>query len=114
MFGDNESFIKNYTISQSVLKKHHNALSYHHVQEACAAGILNFIHIPGTENVADILTKFLPWSTLKELVGTISFLREKLSRNQVQVLRGVTSLHPCPRYGGVLGWFVYELWSSPR
>ena len=72
MFGGNESVIKNSTIPQSVLKKCHNALSYHCVHEACAAGIINFIHIPGTTNVADMLTKFLPWSILKELVGPLT------------------------------------------
>ena len=57
MFGDNESVIKNSTIPQSVLKKRHNALSYHRVCEACVAGIMNFIHIPRSENPADVLTK---------------------------------------------------------
>ena len=86
MFGDNESVIKNSTIPQSVLKKHHNALSYHHICEACAAGIMKFIHIPGTENVADVLTKFLPWSSLKELVGPILFWKgETIKKNSAGI-----------------------------
>ena len=73
VFGDNESVIKNSTIPQSVLKKRHSALVYHRDCEACAAGVIYFIHIPGIINVADVLTKFLPWSTLKELVRSILF-----------------------------------------
>ena len=60
-------------VPQSVLKKCHNALSYHFVRKACAAGVMHFIHIPGTTNVADALTKFLPWSTLIELIGPVLF-----------------------------------------
>ena len=86
MFGDNESVIKSYTIPQSVLKKRHNALSYHRVCKACAAHIINFIHIPGTENVADVLTKFLPWSILKELVGPILFWKgETIKKNNAAI-----------------------------
>ena len=86
MFGDNESVIKSSTIPQSVLKKHHNALSYHCVCKACAAHIINFIHIPGTENVANVLTKFLPWSILKELVGPILFWKgETIKKNNAAI-----------------------------
>ena len=48
-------------------------MAYHRVREACAAGIIHFLPIPGTISVADLLAKFLPWSTLKELVGPILF-----------------------------------------
>ena len=46
MFGDNESVVKSSTISQSNLMKRHNALAYHLVQEAIAAVIIEFLHIP--------------------------------------------------------------------
>ena len=59
MFGDNESVITNSTIPSSTLKKHHNALSYHWVRKACAAGVMWFIHTPGKTNIADVLTKYL-------------------------------------------------------
>jgi hypothetical protein len=47
MFGDNESVVTNSSISHSTLKKRHNALSSHRVREACAAGVMYFIHTPG-------------------------------------------------------------------
>jgi hypothetical protein len=72
MFGDNESVVKNSTLPHSVLNKRHNALSYHRVREAIAAGFLKFYHIRGESNPADILSKhwgFLDvWPLLKPLL----------------------------------------------
>ena len=59
MFGDNEAVVKSSSIMKSRLHKRHNALSYHRVREAIAAGIVGFFHIPSGLNPADILTK--PW-----------------------------------------------------
>ena len=57
MFGDNMSVITNATLPSSCLKKKHNAIAYHRVREAIAAGIVKFIHVPGSKNIADVLTK---------------------------------------------------------
>jgi hypothetical protein len=59
MLGDNMSVVVSSTIPTSTLKKRHNAIAYHHVREAVAAGILIFLHIEGKLNPADILTKHL-------------------------------------------------------
>ena len=68
MFGDNKSVVTSSTIPHSTLGKRWNALSYHRVREAVAGGCVRFEHIPGTENPADILTKPLPWFSLKVFV----------------------------------------------
>ena len=57
MFGDNESVIKSSSVPASTLNKRHNALSFHTVRAAIATGVLKFFHIPGVENIADVLTK---------------------------------------------------------
>ena len=57
LFGDNESVVKSSTVPHSLLNKRHHVLSYHTVREAIAAKILEFHHIPGTENPSDILSK---------------------------------------------------------
>ena len=44
MFGDNQSVVTSSTIPHSALNKRHNALSYHRVREAVAAGIIRFYH----------------------------------------------------------------------
>ena len=60
MFGDNQSVVTSSTIPHSPLTKRWTALSYHRVREAIAAKILEFFHIPGDENPADIVSKH--WS----------------------------------------------------
>ena len=57
MFGDNQSVITSSTNPHSRLSERHNALSYHRVREAIVAKVLNFIHILGENNPADILSK---------------------------------------------------------
>ena len=57
MFGDNQSVVTSSTLPHSALNKRHNALSYHRVREAIAAGIVSFFHIDGKSNPADIVSK---------------------------------------------------------
>ena len=94
MFGDNESVVTNSSIPHSTLKKRHNALSYHRVREACAAGVMYFIHTPGKTNVADVLTKYLPWCDLKEKLGPVLFWKGDTMDSPPPSLRGVTDGKP--------------------
>lgn len=73
MLGDNNSVVLNCSMPSSVLKKKHNACSYHRVREAIAAGILKFTHIPSESNYADILTKALSSATFHQLVKPLLF-----------------------------------------
>ena len=73
IFGDNKSVVTSSTIPSSMLKKRWNALSYHQVREAIAAGIVNVIHLPGSENPADVLTKFLPHRNAYKLMKEFLF-----------------------------------------
>ena len=72
MFGDNESVVNSGAQPDAKLHKRHNALSFHRVREAIAAGIVRFIHIPGHINPADILTKHWAhshvWYSLRPLL----------------------------------------------
>ena len=72
LFGDNQSVITSSTIPHSSLKKRHNALSYHRVREAIAAGILGFYKVDGSFNPADLLSKHYgytqAWPMLKPLL----------------------------------------------
>jgi hypothetical protein len=45
MLGDNVSVVLNTTVPSSVLKKKHNAITYHRVREAIAARIMRFAYI---------------------------------------------------------------------
>ena len=91
MFGDNESVVKSSTIPHSSLSKRHNALAYHRVREAIAAGIVKFYHIKGEENPADIVSKHWGraqvWHLIKPLLffsGETTDLTEKISVKKVR------------------------------
>jgi hypothetical protein len=49
--------VKNTSIPESVLSKKHNAINYHAVWEAVAAGIIQVSKEDGTTNIADLFTK---------------------------------------------------------
>ena len=67
MLGDNMSVVLNTTVPSSVLKKKHNAISYHRIRECIAAGVFKFAHIPSEDNLADILTKPLNGTSFYKL-----------------------------------------------
>jgi hypothetical protein len=71
VFCDNDSVVKNSTRPESTLKKKHNAISYHRVHEAQAAGIVRIAKEDGETNLADVLTKCLPAPRLKFLISHI-------------------------------------------
>jgi hypothetical protein len=73
MFGDNKSVVDSSTIPHSKLHKRHNALSFHRVREAIAAGILAFYHIEGAENPADILSKHWGYRQIWRLLHPLLF-----------------------------------------
>jgi hypothetical protein len=70
-FCDNKSVVTNASVPTSTLKKKHNAIAYHRVREAVAAGILHITKVHTTENLADILTKPLSGIPLKNLIQRI-------------------------------------------
>jgi hypothetical protein len=71
IFCDNESVVKNTTRPESTLKKKHNAIAYHRVREAQAAGIVRIVKEDGETNLADLFTKLLAGPRLRYLAGKI-------------------------------------------
>ena len=71
MFGGNKSVVKSSTISQSILNKRHNMLSYHRVREAIAAKILDFHWNSSSLNRSDILSKHWDYMKVKDIVREI-------------------------------------------
>jgi hypothetical protein len=59
VFCDNRGVMKNASIPESTLMKKHNAINYHAVREAAAAGILRVRKEDGEMNLADLLMKDL-------------------------------------------------------
>ena len=54
---DNWSVVINSSVPTWMLNKRHNAICYHRVREAQAAGIITVGWIPGEKNLADLFTK---------------------------------------------------------
>jgi hypothetical protein len=59
VFCDNRGVVKNMSMLESTLMKKHNAIDYHAVREAVAAGILRVGKEDGEMNLADLLTKVI-------------------------------------------------------
>ena len=57
LLGDNQSVITSCTLPSSNLKKKHNAIAYHRIREAVAAGIVKMRYLKSEHNLADALTK---------------------------------------------------------
>jgi len=71
VFGDNKAVVNNATVPTSTLKKKHNAIAYHRVREAVAAGMVQITKVHTTNNLADVLTKPLAAALLKPLIQKI-------------------------------------------
>ncbi len=67
--GDNMGVVQNATISESLLKKKHVAISHHKTREAAAAGVAHPIKVGGADNYADVLTKAQTLKCFCTLVG---------------------------------------------
>ncbi len=73
LFGDNESVVKSGTIPHSLLNKRHHGLAYHYTREAVASDAVNFYHIPGAINPADILSKHWGYQQVWTMMQPILF-----------------------------------------
>lgn len=70
---DNNGVVKNTSIPESTLSKKHNSINYHVVREAAAAGILRVGKEDTKTNLADALTKLLPYSRKMDLLGGLLY-----------------------------------------
>ena len=71
VFCDNNSVVQSSTIPGSVLKKKHNAVSFHKVRETIAAEAMRISHEPTESNLADLLSKNLAGPRHRMLTGHI-------------------------------------------
>jgi hypothetical protein len=73
VFCDNQGVVHNSSTPESTLAKKHNAICYHRVREASAAGIIRVAKEDSATNLADALTKPLHREARKELLGRIMY-----------------------------------------
>ena len=60
VFCDNNSVVQSSTFPASVLKKKHNAVSFHKVRETIVAGVMRVSHEGTDSNLVDLLSKTQP------------------------------------------------------
>jgi hypothetical protein len=77
MFGDNKSMIDSSSMPAGRLTKRHLLLSWHHLREKVAMGVVYCLHIGSKENVADCLIKHLTHVPLWTLIKDHLFFRYK-------------------------------------
>ena len=71
---DNQGVVENTSTPESVLSKKHNAINYHAVREAAAAGVQLVNKEDTLTNLDDLFMKvLLPLPRRKELLGSILF-----------------------------------------
>ena len=73
VYCDNQGVVKITSIPESTLSKKHNAINYHVVREAAAAGILRVTKEDTETNLADALTKLLSYTRKAGLLGQILY-----------------------------------------
>ena len=73
IFCDNQSVVTNSSDALSKLNKKHNAISFHRVREACAAGWVRVAKVNTEDNWADILTKALGKPTRDRLMNKFMY-----------------------------------------
>jgi hypothetical protein len=73
MFCDNNSVVTNCRHPHSTLNKKHNAICYHSVREAVAAGKIRMAKEPTETNLADLFTKILGGNERRTLLRSITY-----------------------------------------
>ena len=71
VYCDNQGVVKNTSIPESTLSKKHNSINYHIVRESVAARIMRVGKEDTDTNLADALTKLLPYSRKQALLGNL-------------------------------------------
>ena len=73
LFGDNGSVVTSSSVPESPLRKRHQALAYHYTREAIASKAVDFRHLPGELNLADILSKHWGYAQIWPMLRTVMF-----------------------------------------
>jgi hypothetical protein len=73
MFGDNKTVVNSCAMPKARLHKRHVFISFHRIREAVAARVLHFIHIPGANNPADVLSKLWGYQSVKTVLKAMLF-----------------------------------------
>jgi hypothetical protein len=79
VFCDNESVYRNASMAEAQLRRKHNSICFHRVRECVASGLIIPFKVDTKENLADLLTKSLPWHIKNHLLYNIMFVTENVN-----------------------------------
>lgn len=71
VFGDNAAMIDSARLPFSKLHKRHHILTYHHVRNIIASGIISLSHLRSSHNPSNIMSKHYSYSSAKQLLGIL-------------------------------------------
>ena len=71
IYCDNESVVKNTTFPELALKKKHCSIAYHKIRESVASEKVIIFHESTNSNLADLLTKVLPFEKRSKIIRCI-------------------------------------------
>ena len=71
VYCDNRGVVTNTSVPESTLSKKHNSINYHVIRETVAAGIMRVAKENTLTNLADALTKLLPYSKKHDLMQCV-------------------------------------------
>ncbi len=69
MFCDNNAVVLNVSVPKSTLAKKHNAINYHIISKAVAAGIIRVGKEDTATNIAGVFTKLVPFTQKYQLLS---------------------------------------------
>jgi hypothetical protein len=69
VFCNNNAVVQNTSIPKLTLSKKHNAINYHIIREAVAAGIIRVGKEDTLTNIADVFTKLVPFTRKYQLLS---------------------------------------------
>lgn len=75
VFCDNNAVVQNVSIPESTLAKKHNAINYHIICEALAAGIIRVGKEDTLTNITDVFTKLVPFTRKYQLLSPFLWVR---------------------------------------
>ena len=73
IYCDNQTVVKNSSLPESTLNKKHNAICYHRVREAAAAGWIRVVWVQSCYNIADLFTKVISMEARKRHLEILTF-----------------------------------------
>ncbi len=71
VFCHNNAVVQNTSVPESTLSKKHNAINYHIIHKAVAAGIIRVGKEDTLTNIADVFTKLVPFTRKYQLLSPI-------------------------------------------